>query len=81
MGLSNLHYRVDIGKGSCKDIALLSNLLTCEPPKDKPDVIKTGNYKKNAPRIFVSARNRRLLASDATRLLVTPILSALLLWT
>ena len=60
LGLRTEHYRIDIGQGQCRDVDLKTNVLTCRPPKKQPKLVKSGNYKKNAPRIFVSMQPKNL---------------------
>ena len=47
-------YSAVIGADTCDVSELLSNRLSCRPPKSEPKVRKTGNYKNGKPRLVVS---------------------------
>ena len=53
LGLTDLHYDVDIGLGSCRDVRVLSNVLKCKPPSSKPKSDSSGDTKKNAVKVVV----------------------------
>ena len=52
-GATAADYRIFLESSECPEVDLLTNIVSCKPPKKAPRVIRTGAYEEDKIRIQV----------------------------